>query len=340
MLDAKVAPPKMWAQALTTVPNVDVRQVDAVSRWLILMRASVLVMTVISAIIGGLLAVRGEAFHAGLFALTALGLVLCHAASNLTNDMWDFWRGVDTPDSPRATYGPHIFAHAAGSWRAFLLVTGGILLAAAVIGLFLTLVSGPGVLVFVLIGAGVLLLYSGGPLPLKYFGLGEVAVFIIWGPVMIGGTYYVMAKELPLWVVVASLPYAFGVTSVLMGKHIDKLSFDTAHHIRTLPQLLGEARARRLTQAFMASMYLSTLAVAAWQRMPGLLLVLAALPIAWRLFPLFSSPKPAEPPEGYPGWPLWFVAFAFIHNRHFGLLFVGGLTAQVVGEVIYKAVTG
>lgn len=340
MLEAKVAPPRMWARALLTVPNVDPSQVDALSRWLILMRASVVVMTVFSALIGGLLAVRGEVFHAGLLALTALGLILCHAASNLTNDMWDFRRGADTPDSPRVTYGPHAFAHGAAGWWEFLAVTGAILAAAAAVGVYLTVVSGPGVLVFVLIGAGVLLFYSGGPLPLKYFGLGEVAVFIIWGPVMIGGTYYVMAEELPLWVVVASLPYAFGVTSVLMGKHIDKLSFDTAHHIRTLPQLLGEARARRLTQAFMVSMYLSTLAVAAWQRMPGLLLVLGALPAAWQLIPLYSSPKPAEPPEDYPGWPLWFVAFAFVHNRRFGTLFVTGLTAQVVGEVIYKAVTG
>jgi 1,4-dihydroxy-2-naphthoate octaprenyltransferase len=125
-----------------------------------------------------------------------------------------------------------------------------------------------------------------------------------------------------------------------MGKHIDKLGFDAEHRIRTLPQLLGEARARRLTQALMVAMYASTVAVAAWQRMPGLLLVLAALPMAWRLFPLFSSPKPEAPPRGYPGWPLWFVGFAFLHNRRFGLLFVGGLTAQVVGEAIFKAATG
>ena len=130
MLSTLVAPPRMWARALLTVPSVDLRQVDAVSRWLILMRASVVVMTATSALIGGLLAVRGEAFHAGLLALTTLGLVLCHAASNLTNDLWDFRRGVDTPDSPRATYGPHALAHDASSWGAFLLVTGAILAAA------------------------------------------------------------------------------------------------------------------------------------------------------------------------------------------------------------------
>ena len=59
---------------------------------------------------------------------------------------------------------------------------------------------------FALTGALLLMFYSGGPFPLKYIGLGEFAVFIIWGPLMIGGTYYVMAEELPGWVLLASVP--------------------------------------------------------------------------------------------------------------------------------------
>lgn len=326
--------PRLWAQALYTIPAVDLAQVDPVTRWLILSRASVVIMTAISAVIGGLLAVRDSVFDAPLFVLAALGLVLAHAGSNLVNDFWDYHRGTDTADSPRVNYGPHPLSHAAAQRRTFALVTLAVLAAAAAIGIYLTVAVGPALLIFALAGALVLLFYSGGPLPLKYFGLGEIAVFIVWGPLMIGGVYYVMAETLPGWVVLASIPYALGVTTVLFGKHLDKLTFDREHRIRTLPMLLGESLARRVTQALCLGMYAAVIALAIWQTMPGLLLVAAALPLLVSVVRFYNSPKPDEPPEGYRGWPLWFVGAAFIHNRRFGMLFVTGLVAQFIGEAI------
>jgi 1,4-dihydroxy-2-naphthoate octaprenyltransferase len=178
------------------------------------------------------------------------------------------------------------------------------------------------------------MLYSGGPLPLKYFGFGEIAVFIIWGPLMIGGTYYVMAGELPGWVILASFPYALGVTTVLMGKHLDKMEFDTTKRIFTLPMLLGERHARLLTQILSVAMYVSVVALVIWQQMPGLLLVAGALSLLWLVLKFYQEPKPAEPPANYPAWPLWFVGVAFIHNRRYGILFVVGLAGQIIGEAI------
>ena len=326
--------PRLWLEALYTIPRVDLARVDPITRWLILSRASVVVMTATSAVIGGLLALRDDVFDAPLLILTALGLVLAHAGSNLVNDFWDFHRGADSADSPRVTYGPHPLTDESARWRSFLLITLAILAAAATIGIYLTVVTGPLLLAFALTGAFVLLLYSGGPLPLKYFGLGEIAVFIVWGPLMIGGTYYVMAESLPGWVVLASVPYALGVTTVLFGKHLDKLAFDAEHRIRTLPMLLGEARARRLTEALSVGMYAAVIALAVWQEMPGLLLVAGALPLLRWVLRIYNAPKPAEPPEGYRGWPLWFVGIAFIHNRRFGVLFIAGLALQLAGEAV------
>ena len=329
-----VSGPRLWLKALYTIPRVDPAKVDPISRWLIFGRVSVVVMTAISAVIGGLLAVRDDVFDAPLLVLVAVGLVLAHTGSNLVNDFWDFQHGIDTPDSPRATYAPHPVAGKQRNLREFAFVTLLILAAATAIGVYLTATAGLWVLAFALSGAFVLLFYSGGPFPLKYIGLGEIGVFIVWGPLMIGGSYYVMAEELPLWVILASVPYGLGVTTVLFGKHLDKLSFDSSKGIRTMPIVLGEGLARQVTMALSVLMYVSTLALAIWQEMWALGLVVGALPLLALLIRFYRQPKPERAPEGYRGWPLWFVAVAFIHNRRFGLLFVSGLAIQVIAEAI------
>jgi 1,4-dihydroxy-2-naphthoate octaprenyltransferase len=326
--------PRLWLQALHTVPRVNTAEVDPLSRWLILGRVSVVVMSAISALIGGMLAIRGDVFDLPLLLLVAAGLVFAHTGSNLVNDYWDYRHGIDTPDSPRVNYGPHPLAGEGQSLREFVLVTGLVLAAAAAIGIYLVVAAGAGVLAFALTGALLLLFYSGGPFPLKYIGLGEVAVFIIWGPLMIGGTYYVMAETLPAWVLLASVPYGLGVTTVLFGKHLDKLDFDRSRGIRTMPVILGEAAARYTTLALAALMYVTAGALAVWQEMWALVLVLGALPLLKLVFGFYRRPKPAGRPKGYRGWPLWFVGVAFIHNRRFGLLFVLGLAVQLSAEAV------
>jgi 1,4-dihydroxy-2-naphthoate octaprenyltransferase len=324
----------LWLEALRTVPQVDTAQVDPLSRWLILGRVSVVVMSAISAVIGGLLAARDDVFDLPLLILVSLGLILAHTGSNLVNDFWDYRHGIDSPDSPRVNYGPHPFSGEGNNLREFALVTAFVLAAAAAIGIYLVAAAGAGVLVFALTGALLLMFYSGGPFPLKYIGLGEIAVFIIWGPLMIGGTYYVMAEDLPGWVLLASVPYGLGVTTVLFGKHLDKLGFDREKGIRTMPIILGESLARYTTIVLSALMYVSAAALAVWQEMWALVLVAGALPLFLLVYRFYKNPKPDRPPKGYRGWPLWFVAVAFIHNRRYGLLFVAGLALQLAAEAV------
>src|SRR5256712_185288 len=295
--------PKLWLEALRTVPQVDTSEVDPLSRWLILGRVSVVVMSAISAVIGGLLAARDDVFDLPLLILVAVGVVLAPTGSNLVNDFWDYRHGIDSPDSPRVNYGPHPFSGEGSSLREFLLVSAFLLSAAADIGVYLVAAAGAGVLAFALTGALLLMFYSGGPFPLKYIGLGEIAVFVIWGPLMIGGTYYVMAEELPGWVLLASIPYGLGVTTVLFGKHLDKLDFDASKGIRTMPILLGESTARYVTIALSVLMYASTAALVVFEGMWALVLVAGALPVVGFVVRLFRPPKPRPPPAGRYRWP-------------------------------------
>jgi 1,4-dihydroxy-2-naphthoate polyprenyltransferase len=50
---------------------------------------------------------------------------------------------------------------------------------------------------------------------------------------------------------------------------------------------------------------------------------------------MFSAPRPAEAPAGYEGWPMWFVAAAFLHNRSYGLLFLVGLILDVIVKLAF-----
>ena len=95
--------------------------------------------------------------------------------------------------------------------------------------------------------------------PLKYIGLGEMAVLIVWGPLMIGGGYFVITGQWDWNVVIAGLPYAFGVTTVIFGKHIDKFMEDKAKGIHTLPVMIGEKAGRFAVLSMIAMQYMSVL---------------------------------------------------------------------------------
>lgn len=331
--------PQYWLPSLYTMPRFrEGEQPDSVTRWLNASRAAVVIMSLISGLLGGLLVLVGAPgqFSLGLTLLTALGLVLAHAGSNLVNDYWDARHGIDSPDSPRVNYGPQAFVNGEFSRRRLLVGTGVILTAAAAIGLYLAYVAGPMVLVFMGLGAGILMFYSGDPFPLKYRGLGEIAVLLVWGPLMVGGAYYIQTQTLPWWVIAASLPYALGVTTVLFGKHLDKVDFDAKNKTNTLVVLLGDKNARVMTRALVALMYiLPVVLVVTGIFTPTILLVAFALPLALSLWRIFGQPKPQAPPPWAIGWPLYFVGVAFVHNRRFGMLYLLGIILDIVVTMLF-----
>ena len=307
-------------------------RVDPVSRWLVLVRACVLPMTATSAAIAGLLAVRHPGFEWSLFALAAFGMLVAHASNNLMNDLFDLRTALDTRSYPRALYAPHPVLSG-------MITTRGLWAAAAVanvisLGVLVVLTRARGwpVAAFALAGFFVSAGYTAPPVRLKKRGLGEPGVLVVWGPLMIGGAYYASTGTVDWSVVGASLPYALLCTTVLMGKHIDKLEWDREKEIGTLPAILGESRARTVTQGMMAAFYASIPMLVILGALPwASLLAFAAIPVLRGVWRMFSNPRPEQPPRGYPIWPLWYASGAFVHTRRAGLLFVVGL---VVGTLM------
>ena len=319
-----------WRQIVATGNLPRNRVIDPVSRWLLITRACVFSMTLTSALIGGLLAAAtAPVFAWRYFALAVLGLLVAHASNNMINDYFDTVGGVDTAEYTRALYAPHPLLSGlisnAGLKAAILACN----LADVAIGLILLRARGWPVAAFALAGLFVSVFYVAPPLKLKHHGLGEPGVFLVWGPLMVCGTYYVTAGTLPGWVWLASVPYAIAVTTVLIGKHVDKYEQDRARGIHTLPVLLGREPSLRLNQALMIGFYPVVLALVVSGHIGvGVLLVAAAIPRLRQVLRAYGQPKPAAPPPGYRIWPLWYVSLAFYHNKLAGGLFVLGLAVN------------
>lgn len=322
----------MWLKALQIIPRIsreEWQKLDVIARWLISTRAAVLIMTFISATIPAFLALRAGQFDLGRYLLLVIGLVFAHATNNLLNDYTDYKRGVDKDNYFRTQYGPQPLESGLMSERELLTyaaVTGSIAVAA---GIPLVLFGGWTALAMMAAGAVFVLFYTW---PLKYIGLGELAVVVIWGPLMVAGGYFVITGQWDWNVALASLPYALGPTTVIFGKHIDKLKADAAKKIHTLPVLLGEQKARTVVLGMMALQYLLVvILILVGYFSPVMLLVFIGLKNLPSVLGMFLKPRPEERPADYPAdaWPLWFSASAFVHNRLYGMMLLLGLVVSL-----------
>jgi 1,4-dihydroxy-2-naphthoate octaprenyltransferase len=208
--------------------------------------------------------------------------------------------------------------------------------AALAIGFYLVLVSERGDITLMLLASGAffVLFYT---FPLKYIGLGEPAVLVVWGPLMVGGSYFVMTGVWSNEVAFASLAYALGPTAVLFGKHTDKLSFDHEKGIRTLPVILGESLSRKVTVGLLLAQYpvIAYLVFTGFFH-PVMLVAFGSMFSLKRVFQVFSHPRPKSPPpelqEGV--WPLWFVGVTFWFTRRYSGFFLIGLVLDVTFSTI------
>lgn len=335
----------MWRKASWQLIKMDDKKewdaLDVVSKWLIATRSAVTLVTVYSCVIAGLLAWRDGNFSWIPFLILTLGLFIAHGTNNILNDYTDYSRGVDKDNYFRTQYGVHPlvqgFFTKPQQLRWFLV--SGVLAALAGIYALITTGFNPMVIGLFAFGAIVLLAYT---YPFKYWGLGELAIFLIWGPIMIGGVYLVLALikggELSnIWnVVLAGIPYGLGVASINIGKHIDKHDDDKAKGVGTFPVRVGETVARRVDQAAVLLIYvvITYLVFVARYFTPVMLIVFLAFPYALKAIKLLNNPRPAKPPQGYPIWPRWFSTILFVHNRQFGGWLVFGLVIDTLLHII------
>jgi 1,4-dihydroxy-2-naphthoate octaprenyltransferase len=220
-------------------------------------------------------------FRWGAFVAALIGSIFIQIGTNLANDYSDAKRGADTADrlgpvrvTSAGLVAPKRVLYA--TWLAFAV--------AVAAGIYLATVAGP---VIIIVGAASIaagVLYTGGPRPYGYAGMGELFVFLFFGLVAVNGSYYVQLERLdwlPFWL---SLSVGFLSTAILVVNNVRDIDTDRRAGKRTLAVRLGRERTRRLYATLVGGAYLA---------LPvGLL---AAGGPAWALLGLLSLPLAVKP---------------------------------------------
>lgn len=227
-------------------------------------------------LVGTALAGFAGVFHPLRFVAALVGAVFIQVGTNLSNDYSDARRGADTEDR----LGPvRVTAGGLVPPRRVLVATYLAFGVAVLAGVYLIVVAGWQLL---LVGAASILagvLYTGGPRPYGYEGLGEVFVFLFFGIVAVAGSYFVQARHLEWEAFALAVPVGLLAASILIVNNVRDIDTDRRAGKRTLAVRLGRRRTRNLYSGAVYAAYL-----------PALLTWLAGPLTAWVLLPTITLP--------------------------------------------------
>ena len=254
---------------------------SAVRIWVMAARPRTLPAAVAPVLVGTALAATEDEFKLLTFLAALIGALFIQVGTNLSNDYSDARRGADTEDR----LGPvRVTAGGLVPPRQVLLATYVSFALAVACGVYLVSVAGP---VLLLIGAASILagvLYTGGPRPYGYEGLGELFVFLFFGVVAVTGTYYVQVEEVSREALVLAVPVGLLAAAILVVNNVRDLETDRRAGKRTLAVRLGRSRARSLYAAMIGLAFLTAPlpwilgSLSAWLALP-----LVVLPAGLRL---------------------------------------------------------
>jgi 1,4-dihydroxy-2-naphthoate octaprenyltransferase len=204
-------------------------------------RPATLPAAIAPVLVGTAVAIHAQRFQALPFLAALVAATLIQIGTNFANDLFDFHKGADTAarlGPVRVTQSGLIPPRAVA--RAMALTFG----AAVVVGLYLVIVGGLPILLVGLASIAAGILYTGGPWPLGYHGLGDVFVFVFFGLIAVTGTYYVQAGAVSPTALVASIPVGMLVTAILVVNNVRDVETDRLAGKYTLAVRLGRQATR------------------------------------------------------------------------------------------------
>jgi 1,4-dihydroxy-2-naphthoate octaprenyltransferase len=223
--------------------------------WVMAARPRTLPAAIAPVLVGTAAAIEevGELPRVGGFIAALIGSVFIQIGTNLANDYSDARRGADTADR----LGP-VRVTSAGlvTPRRVLTATWVAFAIAVACGVYLAVLAGPIILVVGVLSIAAGVLYTGGPRPYGYAGLGELFVFLFFGLVAVNGSYYVQLERLDLLPLGLSVAIGAMATAILVVNNVRDIETDRRAGKNTLAVRLGRERTRRLYVALLAVAYL------------------------------------------------------------------------------------
>jgi len=245
--------------------------------WLSAARPKTLAAAIVPVLVGASIAWYHQLFRADTTAVALFCAFAIQIGTNFANDYFDFVKGADTNDRlgfERATAAGHIKPE---TMRLATILT---MLIAFIAGLYLVWIGGWAVLAIGLASLLFGVLYTGGPYPLGYNGLGDIFVFIFFGFVAVMGTYYVNASEWSAISAWASVPIGALCVNILVVNNLRDVDQDRIANKRTLGVLFGE---QALRIEYISMLIISYLSLAA---------IFFIFPVSfWIFLPLLSLPE-------------------------------------------------
>jgi 1,4-dihydroxy-2-naphthoate octaprenyltransferase len=254
-----------------------------VALWWRAVRPFAFTVSAIPPLLGGIIAlIDNPGLKLDLFRLilTGVGCMTAHAGANLLSDFYDYRANVDRA----GTFGSSGLL-VAGAMEPSQILKGGwvALVLAGLIGAYLVYVTPGGLFLvgLVVIGGGFGVFYTAGPVEFKYRALGDMAVFLSFGPAMVLGAYYVQAHRFSWLPVLYALPVGLLVDAILHSNNLRDIANDRAVNIKTVPILIGEGRAKTMYYALVFGAYGTTLLLIAFAGLSLFsLMVFFSLPLA------------------------------------------------------------
>jgi 1,4-dihydroxy-2-naphthoate octaprenyltransferase len=229
-----------------------------IDTWIIATRPWSLVMTFVSTCLAGILAYSYGNFQPFLFILTIIGLMIAHIAANMSNDWYDVKHGVDE-NAPTSEYRPHPLLFGELDKETYKRVIIFLYVIGFSISLYLTWLQGIPVLIFSIIGVLFGIFYTADPIKLKHHSLGEISVFLAFGPLMVGGAFYAITGALSWSPIFASIPIGLLIVLVLLANNIRDKDIDIKVGVSTIATNETESKGMQYYTLIMISTYIITI---------------------------------------------------------------------------------
>lgn len=254
--------------------------------WMTAARPKTLPAAAMPVFVGTVMALERSGFHLLLFVSTLLCALLIQIGTNLANDLFDFQKGADNAER----MGPLRVTQAGlVTPKQMMVATAFVLTLAFLIGLFLAARSGWPILLIAFLAVVFAVLYTGGPWPLGYLGLGELFVLVFFGPVAVGGTYYIVTGVVTPTVLLVGLGLGMIATALLVVNNLRDVDSDRKSGKKTLAARFGTGFAKGEYVSMLVGAALVPLLIYAYQErhiwsILASLYVFPAIPVIRRVF--------------------------------------------------------